>query len=78
MQDEQILSIIQEGLQVEDGRVNLESAMSNVFEWDSLGHLGILAALDTHFDGKIGDIREMATANSVADIIRLLRENSII
>ncbi len=78
MQNEKIISIIQEGLQVDDGRVDLESDMSNVSEWDSLGHLGVLANLDTHFDGKIGEIQQMATATSVKDILKILREHELI
>ncbi len=78
MQNEQIISVIQEGLQVEDGRVTMESDMSNTSEWDSLGHLGILASLDTHFDGKIGEIREMATVKSVKDILKILHDRELI
>ena len=56
----------------------MDSSVENVEEWDSLGHLGVLVALDKAFDGKIGSIKEMATAGSVTKIIEILKTNSFI
>ena len=43
-----------------------------------MGHLSILSNMDKFFDGKIAPIREMATADSVRKILKILKENSLI
>jgi acyl carrier protein len=46
-------------------------------DWDSLGQLSILVALDKHFKGKISSLSEIAEANSVPKILTILKKNSI-
>jgi len=73
-----ILKIIQNVLELEETNLTIDSSAKDIEEWDSLGHLGILVALDELFDGKIGDIDEMATADSVRKILEILKGNSLI
>ena len=47
-------------------------------EWDSLGHIAILVALDTAFDGKISRIEELQDAYSVTAILDILRAKGLI
>ncbi len=76
--NEKILTIIQEVLEMPVGSITLESSSANVEAWDSLGQLGILIALDKLFAGKIAGINEMAMADSMEKILKLLKENSLI
>jgi len=76
--EQKVIEIIQQALELEGGVLTLESNISDTEEWDSLGHLGILSALDKSFDGKIAPIKEMATANSVEKILQVLKDNSLI
>ena len=76
--DEDIIEIIANVLKLEADRLTIDSSSENVKEWDSLGHLGILLDLDKFFGGKIGGIKEMATANSVSKILKLLKDNSLL
>ena len=40
-------------------KINIDSNSDNTKNWDSLGHLNILVALDSSFGGKISKIKEM-------------------
>ena len=75
---EEVLEVIRTALAIKPGELSLNSAIGNVAEWDSLGHLGILSALDKFFDGKVAPIKDMAMADSVNKILELLKENSLI
>ena len=72
-----IMVIIEKALSLEPGSINENSNSENTEDWDSLGQLSILVALDKHFEGKISSISEMAEANSVQKIFITLKENSI-
>ena len=77
--EQAILEVISKALKLKDDRpLTLNSNMNDTEGWDSLGHLSILSALDKLYNGKIAPIREMATADSVAKIVQLLRKHSFI
>lgn len=76
--DNDVLEIIRKALNPKQQKITLDSTSDNVEEWDSLGHLGILVALDKVFDKKVGRISEMASAGSVKKILQLLKDNSLI
>ena len=72
-----IMEIIEKSLQLNPGVLKEDSDSESIQDWDSLGQLSILVALDKHFEGKISSISEMAEANSVSKIITILKKNSI-
>jgi acyl carrier protein len=78
MNENEVLTVIQKAIGPEAGAIDMNSSMESVEWWDSLTHLNVLVALDTHFDGKVAEIREMAQAVSVKSIIQILREHSLI
>ena len=78
MNENEVLSVIQKAIGPEAGAIDMNSSMDSVEWWDSLTHLNVLVALDTHFDGKVAEIREMAQAVSVKSIIQILRGHSLI
>lgn len=78
MNEKDVIEIIEIALKLEDSHIDIDSSVNNVEEWDSLGHLGVLVALDKAFDGKVGSIKLMAEANSVAKILEILKANSLI
>ena len=51
--------------------------MDNLDEWDSLGHLSILSAIDQELDGKASKLSALAGATSVSSIIIILEENNL-
>lgn len=46
-------------------------------EWDSLGHLGILVALDKRLNGRCKDIRELGSTASIDYIYNVLKDNGL-
>lgn len=77
-QQDEIIEIIENALELNPGSINVDSSSENTENWDSLGQLSILVALDKHFDGKISGISEIAEANSTKDILSTLKENLIL
>ena len=75
--EKDILKIIQGALNLKNKNITINSSVGNTTEWDSLGHLSILTALDKFFKGKIGKIKELAAADSVKKITRILKKNQL-
>lgn len=73
-----IFEAIQLSMDLQEGSITLESSSENTEGWDSLGQLSILQQLDKLFEGKIAAIEEMASADSVAKIMTLLKKHSLI
>ena len=77
--EQEIMEIISRALNLKDRNVlTSDNSIDNTEEWDSLGHLSILSALDNFYHGKIAQIREMAKADSVAKILQILRKHSFL
>jgi acyl carrier protein len=76
--EREVVRAIQSALELPDGSITLESSSENVGAWDSFGQVGIVVALDALFEGKVGPIADIADATSVATILRILRENSLL
>lgn len=75
MNKDDLLSLIKNALEVE--YIDLSSSMDTIEEWDSLGHLSILSAIDERLDGNASDISDLASATSVEKIINILEKNSL-
>ena len=75
---DEILEIISKALEVDNKKIDFDSSVENVDEWDSLGHLSILASLDKKFNGNLAGIKEMASVDSVKSIFKILENNNLI
>jgi len=78
MNNEDIIKIIARALNTSEDLVTMGSSTDNIENWDSLGHLSILVALDKAFNGELANIAEMATADSVSKIVKILEEHSLV
>lgn len=58
--------------------IDEKSSTNNVEEWDSLGQLSIITALDKKFKGKLSDDRDIADCYSVKSILKVLKKNKLI
>ena len=76
MKNEIIFETIKNSLKTNNS-INLDSSTKNVDEWDSLGHLSILSGLNRLFDGKIVEVEELAEAESVEEIITILKKHEL-
>jgi len=72
-----VMEIIEKALELKPGILKEDSDSERMEDWDSLGQLSILVALDKHFKGKISSLSEIAEANSVPKILTILKKNSI-
>ena len=75
MNKQDLFKIISEALEVDS--IDENSSMDNLDEWDSLGHLSILSAIDQELDGKASKLTALAAATSVSNIIIILEENNL-
>ena len=73
-----VISAIEVALEVEPGVMNEESCAGEFEQWDSVGLLGILVALDQLFEGEVAKISEMAEVDSVKKILAALNQHSLI
>lgn len=76
--EHELLEVIADALQVEPHSLSIECSRQTVEGWDSLGHLNVLVALDKRTNRQAGRIAELATAQSVGEIIGLLREQGLV
>jgi acyl carrier protein len=76
--EDNVLEAITQVLELKNGELQKTSALGDFDSWDSLGHLDILSTLDQLFNGQLGSVNEMASADSVDKIIDALRANSLI
>ena len=76
--EDQVLEAITQVLELKNGELQKTSALGDFDSWDSLGHLDILSTLDNLFNGQLGSVSEMASADSVDKILDALRANSLI
>ena len=74
MTERKIRNIIADALEVNPSEISDENSEA----WDSLNHVTILVALDSAFDGKVAEIKEIQEAYSVASIINILRKNGLV
>ncbi len=65
---ERFLASFKEALQIEDREIGLEDVFRDYEEWDSLGRLSLIAALDEEFNLQIED-KEFEKLVTVGDIL---------
>lgn len=76
MDDKKLFSLIKKSLKINQD-VNDKSSDKNIEEWDSLGHLSILSALDKATKGKASKIKNLSDATSVQKIKKILKQKNL-
>lgn len=69
---DEVIPIVVKALDVNKDSVNENTEMDDLLEWDSLGHLTILAALDEELGSKYNESENLAMATSIKDIVKAL------
>ncbi len=59
-------------------KIDIKSNSRNVEEWDSLGQLAILTTIDKKFKNKASKLTKLATAETVKDIVSILKKAKLI
>jgi len=57
--------------------LTFDANMSNTSEWDSVGQLSMLIALDAFTNGRTAKITAIASCKSLAEIYSVLGENNL-
>jgi acyl carrier protein len=70
-----VLDIIGKALEVDEQSISLDSSPNTLPQWDSLGQINIIVALDEALGGGVSELGEMATAGSARRIVEILREH---
>lgn len=71
MKTKQIIEVVKKSLKAKN--INEKSSSSNTRQWDSLGHLSILANLDKISKGKSSKIN-LSNADSISKLEKLLKK----
>ena len=66
--EEKVIQIIAQSLEVSSEIINQDMAIGDIPEWNSLGHILIISALEKHFDIKF-DPESIMDMEDVTDII---------
>jgi len=74
---EKILKIISKSLKVNSNKININSELDKLENWDSLVHLSILTDIDKHTNGKASRIRNLGSAYKVSQIYKILIKNKL-
>lgn len=74
----EVIVVVEKALEMKPGQLKENTCAEEIENWDSLGQLNILVALDKLFDGKIASINEMAEADSMTKILNILKQKSLL
>jgi len=72
---EKLLSALTEALQIEGREIALEDVFRDYEEWDSLGRLSLIAALDEEFGLQIED-KEFEQLITVGDLLTVVEKKA--
>lgn len=71
--EDKIISIIAKILEVDNNEVEMDTAIGDLPEWDSLHHLQIIASLEKEFGIKYNAV-DLVELEDVSDLIALTKE----
>jgi len=76
--EREVCGIIENALDLEAGSISIEDSKKTIEQWDSLGVLSILGALEEKYGNEITSINDLPSAESVKDIVEILKSHKII
>jgi len=74
--EKEIIKLICNALEADSSDVSIETTSYDIDEWDSLGHLSILQALDESYNDVTERVPELASISSVKEIVDLVIADS--
>lgn len=70
--EKEIIKLVCNALEADSSEVSIETTSYDIDEWDSLGHLSILQALDEKYNDVTERVPELASVSSVKEIVNLI------
>ena len=76
--EQAVCKVIEDALGLKAGSVKADGGSDTIKEWDSLGFLAILAALEKMYGSAVAAIDDLASVRSVKEIVVVLKRERII
>lgn len=76
MNTDEFLNIVCDALEIEEGSITLDDTVDTIEYWDSMGHLSIIAALDTL--GIDTNREEFQNFDTIAKLVELVRKEGVL
>lgn len=73
MQTQEILNLLEEALEVDAGSLELATEISSVDQWDSIGWLAVMSAVDERFDIRL-DTQKISAFIRVENLVEHIEE----
>ena len=77
MTRDDLIRIISVALDVSEKQINDDTNNENLEEWDSLGHLAILSAIDKSTNGKASKIETLSSCTSFKELCKTLKKSNL-
>lgn len=78
LKKEDLINLIIKALNFPKKKYKNTASLNNFEDWDSIGHLNIMLQLDQKLSGKAKDIKELADADTVEKIEKVLRKKKLL
>lgn len=74
MTEDKFLTIVAKALDIKKKKISIKTKITDLEEWDSLGHLAILSALDKSSKKKISKIPKIAESKNLQTIYNKIKK----
>ena len=78
LKKEDLINLIIKALNFPKKKYKNTASLNSFEDWDSIGHLNIMLQLDQKLSGKAKNIKELADANTVEKIEKILRKKKLL
>ena len=77
MEKEKLFELFAQAVGVKKDNISLETSTDSLPEWDSLGQLTFLSALDEETNGKSAEISELTEVENLKEVHDILIKNNL-
>ena len=78
LKKEDLINLIIKKINFPKKKYKNTSSLNSFEDWDSIGHLNIMLLLDQKLSGKAKNIKELADADTVEKIEKILRKKKLL
>ena len=78
LKKEDLINLIIKALNFPKKKYKNTSSLNSFEDWDSIGHLNVMLQLDQKLSGKAKNIKELADADTVEKIEKILRKKKLL
>jgi acyl carrier protein len=78
LKKEDLINLIIKAINFPKKKYKNTSSLNSFEDWDSIGHLNIMLLLDQKLSGKAKNIKELADADTVEKIEKILRKKKLL